>query len=85
VDYRPIFKAIDRTPFESFTIELESGRLVKVTHPEQVIFIPNRMKIWMVTVVDEENDTLVSFDASVVTAVEEVRNGGKARSGRKRS
>lgn len=79
MEYQSLFDAIDKVPFEPFTIELESGRRVRVTHPEQVIFIPNRMKIWKVTVVDEENDRLVSFEASAVTALEEARDAGHGK------
>ena len=69
---------VDKRPFRPFTIELDNGRRTTVRHPENVFFIPNRIKLIHIEVYDETGDHLVIFEPSAIsTLLAEPGNGNR--------
>ena len=59
MEIRRIFEEVDRKPFVPFVIELENGRQVPVSHPENIIFAPTRTRVWDILVYNENGDKVV--------------------------
>ena len=42
MDVSRVFELLDAQPFVPFEVDLENGRRIPVTHPENVVIFPNR-------------------------------------------
>jgi hypothetical protein len=40
-----VFAAIDARPFRPFKIELVNGRMIDVSHPENIVVFPTRQRV----------------------------------------
>ena len=49
-----LYKAIDARPFQPFRLELVSGTLVEVAHPENIFVLPNRSQVHNIHVYRDE-------------------------------
>ena len=45
MDYSELFAAIDARPFKPFSLEIVSGRRIEVSHPENIMILPNRQRV----------------------------------------
>ena len=45
MDCSNLYPMIDAKPFVPFTIELSSGRVIQVTHPENIAVLPTRNRV----------------------------------------
>ncbi len=49
-----LFEAVDAKPFRPFTIEIISGRQIQVSHPDNILILPNRQNVRMIQVFHTE-------------------------------
>ncbi len=59
-----IRKLIEKRPFEPFAVELSSGQLYRVSHPEAVMLLKNTLVIG-----DPETDAVVWCSLIHITAI----------------
>jgi hypothetical protein len=45
MEYSALFAAIDTRPFRPFSLEIVSGRRIDVTHPDNIMVLPNRQRV----------------------------------------
>jgi hypothetical protein len=45
MEYSELFAAIDAKPFRPFSLEIVSGRRIEVTHPDNIMILPNRQRV----------------------------------------
>ena len=45
MDYSNLFAVIDVRPFRPFSLEIVSGRRIEVTHPDNIMILPNRQRV----------------------------------------
>jgi len=50
MELNALYEAIDARPFRPFTIEIISGRQVTVSHPDNILVLPNRQSVRMIQV-----------------------------------
>lgn len=72
-----LFAAMDQRPFRPFSIELMSGRLVLVSHPENIFILPNRQTVHSVLVYQSGFTDLAWIWPEGINALR--TNGKKAR------
>lgn len=46
----PLFEAVDAKPFRPFVIDIISGRQINVSHPDNILILPNRPNVRMIQV-----------------------------------
>ena len=51
-----VFHLLDAQPFVPFDVDLENGRRIEVSHPENVVIFPNRQKVREILVYYPERD-----------------------------
>jgi len=56
VDVSSVFELLDARPFVPFVVDLENGRRIHVSHPENVMIFPNRQKVKQILVHYPERD-----------------------------
>jgi hypothetical protein len=44
----PLFEAVDAKPFRPFGIDIISGRQISVSHPDNILILPNRQNVRMI-------------------------------------
>jgi hypothetical protein len=76
MELRQLTEWADRVPFRPFTIEFENGRRCTVRHPENILFWPNRVKLFHIQAYDEGQARTVYFEPVAVTAIVEEPVGG---------
>lgn len=59
MDLKPLFARIDARPFQPFTIELVSGRLIPVTHPDNIFVLPARQRVSHIEVFEGEDQAVI--------------------------
>ena len=52
--YQELFAAIDARPFKPFKLEIVSGRQIDVTHPNNIMVLPNRQRVHHIEVYQAE-------------------------------
>jgi len=45
MDVARVFELLDAKPFIPFVVDLENGRRIRVTHPENVTIFPDRLRV----------------------------------------
>lgn len=80
MDLKPLFDATDLRPFLPFAIELQSGRLIPVSRPENIFFLPSRQKVWHIEVFAPDTGDWALFHPAGFLALH--RNQREASSGR---
>ena len=56
MDVSRVFELLDAHPFVPFEVDLENGRRIPVSHPENVVIFPNRVKVREILVYYPERD-----------------------------
>ncbi len=51
-----VFELLDKRPFVPFEVDLENGRRIPVTHPENVVVFPDRARVRAIMVYYPERD-----------------------------
>jgi hypothetical protein len=51
-----VFELLDADPFVPFDVDLNNGRRIEVSHPENVVIFPNRQKVREILVYYPERD-----------------------------
>ncbi|MBI2901543.1 MAG: hypothetical protein HYY17_15270 [Planctomycetes bacterium] len=78
MELKSITERVDHVPFIPFRLEFDNGRNVTVRHPEDIFFIPNRMKLHEIIAYDREKEESIAFHPCAVTALAFAGNGGSA-------
>lgn len=56
MDVARVFQLLDRQPFTPFAVDLENGKRIQVTHPENVHIFPDRLRVKEILVYYPEHD-----------------------------
>lgn len=56
MDVSRVFELLDGRPFVPFAVDLENGKRIQVTHPENVVIFPNRTSVKEILVWYPERD-----------------------------
>ncbi len=74
---KALFDLLEAQPFQPFEIELLTGRRVRVTHPENVSFLPNRSKVFLIGVgIPEKDDYHLFYPESLNSFRQRRRKSG---------
>ena len=56
MDVARVFELLDAQPFVPFEVDLENGRRIQVSHPENVVIFPDRLRVREILVYYPERD-----------------------------
>ena len=56
MDVSRVFELLDGKPFVPFAVDLENGKRIQVTHPENVVIFPDRARVKEILVYYPERD-----------------------------
>lgn len=64
-----LFSAIDRKPFQPFTLELLSGRRIAIPHPDNIFILPNRQTVQNIEVYGPAATQLAMFGPEGIVGI----------------
>jgi hypothetical protein len=76
MDVRRVFELLDHRPFIPFEVDLENGRSIPVTHPENVVIFPDRARVREILVYYPEQDRYSIIWPDGITALHVERRAG---------
>ena len=77
MDVSRVFELLDRRPFVPFEVDLENGRRIPVTHPENVVIFPDRARVREILVYYPERDDYSIIWPDGITALHVERRPGE--------
>lgn len=69
MDVKRVFELLDKKPFVPFEVDLENGRRIAVTHPENVVIFPDRARVREILIYYPEPDTYSIIWPDGITAL----------------
>lgn len=69
MDLARVFELLDQRPFVPFDVDLENGRRIQITHPENVTIFPNRQTTREILVYYPERDDYSIIFPQGITAL----------------
>ena len=70
-----LFSAIDRKPFQPFTIELLGGRRIAISNPECIFILPNRQTVLNIEVDEMPSTQFAMFGPEGIVGISFDVNG----------
>jgi hypothetical protein len=69
MDVSRVFELLDHQPFIPFEVDLENGKTVPVTHPENVVVFPDRARVKEILVYYPDTDSRMIIWPDGITAL----------------
>ena len=69
MDVARVFQLLDSSPFVPFSVDLENGKRITVTHPENVTIFPDRARVKEILVYYPDRDGYSIIWPRGITAV----------------